>query len=792
MTHSVENRFIAIICGALLLFVAPLFVVFFLLSSERSAIELRNHADVVVKANSLALGKPLWDLDEQSVTQIAATIVIDPSVLKVEINDTSGQLNIAQSTVPKRTHRPLESITAPIVYRTVEGPQNVGSITVYFDKIGIFSAMNQLEVAFISIFAVAIMVVFGAAVLGHRLMIIKPLMRLTAAIEATRKLGSRQHVDWHSNDEMGRLALSFNEMQTLLEREERELKRAHRRTSDIYNQTPAMLFSIDDNDCITAVSDYWLLATGYTRSNVIGRKFTDMVDPSTRCKYETRKEGRRDESTPCEVTVKFVCADGRIMDVLIVETRTVAAARWNELSLSVMTDVTELKRSEDRNRRQALTDHLTGLMNRQGFEAALDAKIQEATAERTELACLFIDLDRFKWINDNLGHVAGDAVLCGFVQRLTPLLGPGDTAARLGGDEFAVLILGSDAEETALDLCHRITALFDEPFRAEGAEARLSASIGVSLYPRHTSSAAELLQKSDVAMYAKKRDGKNGVQIFHPSMMEQAARRVEVESNIQLGLEHDWFDSYFQPIVDLNTKSVIGFEALMRMIHPQKGILAPAEIIHIAEETGTIGYIGNRILEKSFANLSELSRVPGMADTYVAINFSPLQFEPSLPVRLASLADRYNIRPGRIVIEITEAVLMNDNPEIRRILDEVSGFGCRIALDDFGTGYSSLSYLNRFPVDIVKIDQSFTRAMTDTAPEIRAKSRTLVEGIAAISRKMECKIIAEGIETSEQWQLLDQLGIDCGQGYFISRPQPVNRLQAMLAEPLVIRVEDVG
>lgn len=237
---------------------------------------------------------------------------------------------------------------------------------------------------------------------------------------------------------------------------------------------------------------------------------------------------------------------------------------------------------------------------------------------------------------------------------------------------------------------------------------------------------------------------------------------------------------------------MIGFEALMRMVHPQKGVLPPAEIIHIAEETGTIADIGNRILEKAFANLGDLSRIDGMAETYVAINFSPLQFEPGLPVRIASLADRYNIRPGRVVIEITEAVLMNDNPAIRRILDELSRFGCRIALDDFGTGYSSLSYLNRFPVDIVKIDQSFTRAMTDTEPEIRAKSRTLVEGIAAISRKMECKIIAEGIETGEQWLLLDQMGIDCGQGFFISRPQPVDRLEATLAAPLVIAVEDMA
>ncbi len=791
MTHSVENRFFAIICGVLLLFVAPLFAVFFLLSAERAATELRSHAEVVVKANSLALGKPLWDLDEQSIRQITATIVIDPSVLKVTVSDSTGQLNITQQTIPRKPERPLESIESNIVYRTIEGVQTVGKITVYFDKVGIFSSMDQLEIAFLSIFIVAIVVVFAAAVIGNRLMVIKPLLRLTAAIEATRKLGTRQHVDWNSDDEMGRLAQSFNEMQTLLEREERELKRAHRRTTDIYNQTPAMLFSIDDSDCITAVSDYWLVATGYERSKVIGRKFTDMVEASTRGKYESRKEGRG-EATTCECTVKFVCANGRVMDVLIVETRTVAAARWNELSLSVMTDVTELKRSEDRNRRQALTDHLTGLMNRQGFEVSLDRGIQEANESGKELACLFIDLDRFKWINDNLGHVAGDEVLRGLVERLTPLLGPADTAARLGGDEFAVLVLDAHAEEAALDLCHRITGLFETPFRAAGSDANLSASIGVALYPRHASSAAELLQQSDVAMYAKKRDGKNGVQMFDPAMMEQAIRRVEVENHIQLGLEHDWFDTYFQPIVDLKAKSVIGFEALMRMVHPQKGILPPAEIIHIAEETGTIAKIGNRILERALAHLMDLSRIDGLGDAYVAINFSPLQFEPGLPVRIASLATRYNIRPSRIVVEITEAVLMNDNPEIRRILDELSCFGCRIALDDFGTGYSSLSYLNRFPVDIVKIDQSFTRAMTDTVCEVRDKSRMLVEGIAAISRKMDCKIIAEGIETAEQWKLLDEMGVDCGQGYFISRPQPVNGLQAVLAAPLEIKVDEVA
>ncbi|KQV64508.1 EAL domain-containing protein [Rhizobium sp. Root1220] len=766
MHNSVENRFLGIIFGALLLFVGPLFILFLFLSSERADKEIRDHISVLLVANAQALAKPLWDLDEDSVTQISATIVSQGAIVKVQVRDQSGQLDVTQSTIPRSFGGHLVEVSRAIIYNTLDGPKNLGTIAVFYPALGLFSGLKHEEIVFMSIFIFAVLAVFSAALIGNRIFVIRPLMRLTAAIEATCQLGSRHHVDWQSNDEMGRLASGFNEMQAKLASEERELKLAHRRAIDIYDLTPAMLFSLDEADRITAVSDYWLVATGYERARVVGSRFADLVTFDTRDAFLNRKN-EVDGGTALDVTVKFLCAGGMVMDVLILESHA-ASGNDHQLSLSVMTDVTELKASEARNHRQAISDHLTGLLNRQGFEAVLDRKIGEADIVGHELACLFVDLDRFKWINDNLGHAEGDRALRAFVERLKAHLAPSDVAARLGGDEFAILLPAKDADRRANAMAEQIASIFLEPF---GPELHLSASVGIAIYPRHASNAAELLQKSDMAMYAKKRDGKNGAQLFDNSMLDHARARAEIETCIEAGLAEDWFDAYLQPIVSLNGRHIAGFEALMRLNHPQKGLMAPAAIINVAEETAKIVRVGNVVMEKAIAHLATISRLPGMQDSYLAINFSPLQFELALPARLAAFLGRHGIRPDRIVVEITEAVLMHNNPEIRMVVAEMRRFGCRIALDDFGTGYSSLSYLNRFPVDIIKIDQSFTRSINDANEDVRHKSRMLVESITTLSHKMDCTVIAEGIETEDECRTLCDMGLDFGQGYLFHRPQ---------------------
>jgi len=780
--HSVESRFIAIVIGALLVFVAPLFVLFLILSSDRMARERLENTEVLLKANVQALGKPLWDFDKDSIGQIVGALQADADISFVRVRDTSDVIDIREPAVSPDPGEVRSIVTTDIFHRTSEGLQQVGTAEIWLKKQGIFSRFSKDELTIFAIFFFAVATLFIAALIGNRITIIRPLMRLTAAIEATRRLGSRHHVDWTSNDEMGALAHNFNEMQSKLEREENELKRAHARATDIYNLTPAMLFSIDADNRITAVSDYWLKATGYQRDRVIGRDFTDFVDEGCRETYRTRRPANGPQDGICEVTLRFRCADGSMIDVLILETGTVASGGRQALSLSVMTDVTDLKEAENRNHRQAITDHLTGLLNRQGFEAVLDEMIGEADRSRQQLACLFVDLDRFKWINDNLGHASGDDVLCQVAMRLRRQLRAGDVIARLGGDEFAILLSAPDARQLALDVSERLVSSLETSLLVNGAELRISASIGIAVYPDHADTAACLIQKSDMAMYVRKRGGKNGVQVFDSNMVDIARRRLEIEQFIDQGLREDWFTVHLQPIASLAERRVSGFEALMRLHHPERGILPPAEIIGIAEENGSVGRIGERILSKALASLAVISRMEGMEESYLAVNFSPLQFEPALPSRLAALLLENGITPSRIVVEITEAVLMLDNPVVREVLDALSGLGCRIALDDFGTGYSSLSYLNRFPVDIVKVDQSFTRSLSSDQPDVRRKSRMLVEGIRTISHQMGCAVVAEGIETEEQWAILQDMRIEFGQGYLLSKPLPLDALLEKLDE----------
>ena len=781
MAHSVESRFIAIVSGALLTVVAPLFTLLLTLSYHEAIRSQRNHLEILLSTNAQALARPLWDLDDDTINQITGTLISDPVIRMVEVRDTSGQLDIIQ-TAGSDIIQDAASTTREVTYKTTKGSVTVGQLTIYYDNVSLMTSLSRTELAFITIFILAVLTIVLAAIAGNRFMVIRPLMRLAAAIEATRRLGSRHHVDWRSKDEIGRLAKSFNEMQTQLEKEELEIKNAHERKTEIYNRTPAMLFSLDRHDRIAAVSDYWVQATGYDRTRILGLNFADLIHPDDRLLFQQRKTAHPSpDASHSGITVRFHCMDGSVMDALILEKALDSGdAAHQSTCLCVMTDVTELRQSEKRNRQQAISDHLTGLFNRQGFEAILDLQIRDADRNGSELACLFIDLDRFKAINDNLGHAAGDAVLKQFTLKLEPLLTPLDSASRLGGDEFAILLAGDKVEERALQFCERICAMLDTPFDIESNSIRLSASIGMAVYPLHAASASELLQNADMAMYTRKRTGKNGSQVFDSSIMDRAREHAELERDIAQALSEDWFEAYFQPIQDLATGQTAGFEALLRLNHPDKGLLSPAAIVSLAEENGTIHRIGNVILDQSIANLARLSRLPGMEQTYVAVNFSPLQFEPGLPTRIAGVLHRHGILPRRLVIEITEAVIMKDDPQVRAILNAIHQLGCRIALDDFGTGYSSLSYLSRFPVDIVKIDQSFTRSICDDRMDIRQRNRMLVEGIAAISHKMNCAVIAEGVETEEQKALLSDIGADFGQGYFFARPQPVERLISSL------------
>ncbi|KQS72515.1 diguanylate cyclase [Rhizobium sp. Leaf371] len=779
MMHSVEHRFVAIVCGAMLVFVAPLIVLFLYLSSGRIEREQLATAEIILDAGAKALAKPLWDFDTEALDRIAHALAADGNIAFVKVTGTSAGLSSVYPATDDEAAGTHAILSRDIVYDAQTGRKVLGTVELHVRSSGLFARFGTDELVIFSILIVAIAVVFIAAIVGNRITVIRPLLRLTAAIEMSRLFGSRQRVEWESDDEMGALVLKFNEMQSRLENEQNALRRAHARSTEIYNLTPAMLFSIDLEDRIVAVSNFWLSKTGYAREAVIDRPFSDFLDPLAHESYRDRRIAAGLQNT-CEVTVPFLKANGETMSVLIQETMTLDHGQTEDAALAVMTDITALKQAESRNHVQAMTDHLTGLLNRQGFEAALNAGIRKADERSGELACVFIDLDRFKWINDNFGHAVGDEVLRQVVSRVRAKLRPEDTMSRIGGDEFAILINGENVEMLASDIGDGICASLAEPIVVRGTELSVSCSVGIALYPVHAENASDLLLKSDIAMYARKHGGKNGKQMFDTSMLDAARERHEIAQHIESGLREDWFEAYLQPIVGMSDGRIVGFEALMRLNHPEKGLLSPARIIGIAEETGTIGRVGERILEKAIGHLAAISRLEGTGDTYLAVNFSPMQFETTLPHKLAALLLKNHIAPSRIVIEITEAVLMLDSPDVHAVLKQLGEFGCRIALDDFGTGYSSLSYLNRFPVDIVKVDQSFTRSLTADEVDVRRKSRMLIKGIRTISNQMGYDTVAEGIETLEDWELLKKLGIDYGQGYFFSKPMPIGDMLRML------------
>lgn len=769
MTNSVESRFVAIISGALLTVVAPLFTLFLILSTHEAQSNLHDHIEILLVANSQALGKPLWDMDAETINQVTGSLVSDPAIRIVRVRDTLGQLDIVQTSGNGGSEE-LGSVTRIITFKTLDGLKSVGTITVHYAKIGLLPSLTRIELAFTSIFVLAILTVFGASIIGNRLMIIKPLLRLTAAIEATRRLGSRHHVDWRSNDEMGQLARSFNEMQIQLEREEQEIKRAHHRTTEIYNRTPAMLFSLDDEDRITAVSDYWLEAAGYAREEVIGRAFAELVAIDDRKQFTLRNTGSEDSAG--DVTVRFIKADGSLIDVLIME-RKLDTAEQGAIasSLSVMTDVTELRRSEQRNRQQAISDHLTGLLNRQGFEAELDAQIRKADLDGCELACLFVDLDRFKQINDTLGHAAGDAMLAHASRLLAENVGKNDLVARIGGDEFVIVARDYTSAAEIRLLANNIISAFRNPITIEGVPCRCGVSIGIALGDTaREGDARAILINADIALYRAKATGRNCYQFFTQNLQAEIISNKRIADEILAGLENGEFVTWYQPQICSRTMELNGAEALIRWNHPTRGILTPEKFLDIAEDLNVVAAMDRLVLETALRD-RRLWDMQGAGIKRVSVNVSSRRLhDESLIESLESMA----IIPGEVAFELVESIFLDERDEIATSnLDRLKAIGVDIEIDDFGTGHTSIISLLRLKPHRLKIDRQLVMPIISSPQE-----RALVASIIEIAHTLGVETVAEGVESMAHSSMLRGMGCDHLQGYAFARPLPAAEFAA--------------
>jgi diguanylate cyclase (GGDEF)-like protein len=425
--------------------------------------------------------------------------------------------------------------------------------------------------------------------------------------------------------------------------------------------------------------------------------------------------------------------------------------------------------------RQAFNDALTGLPNRTVFVERLTRALGRSRAGAEPVTVLFIDLDRFKLVNDSLGHVEGDKLLVEVSRRLRASLRHGETAARLGGDEFAVLLDGPLDTRNPGRVAKRILDALREPIRLQDRDVFTGASIGIA--SASSGSAEELLRNADVAMYRAKARGKGRYEVFEPGMHAEVVARLELEADLQRAMERGDFVLHYQPIVDLATGTVVGVEALVRMTHPQRGLVPPGEFIPLAEETGLILPLSRFVLREACRQVAAWqSTLPSPTPLNLSVNLSGRQLESSsIATEVANVIGSTKLDPSSVMLEITETVLMHDTREIVERLHELRGLGVRLAIDDFGTGYSSLNYLQRLPIDVLKIARPFVDGLGSGARE-GAVARAIVD----LARALELETVAEGIECEDQAMRLGELGCRLGQGFHFARPMEAVGVERLL------------
>jgi diguanylate cyclase (GGDEF)-like protein len=447
-----------------------------------------------------------------------------------------------------------------------------------------------------------------------------------------------------------------------------------------------------------------------------------------------------------------------------------AAAQLAAIARTALT-VRELRHLAE-TRRQASTDELTGLPNRRWFDRALSDAIGRAHARGGSLALLVIDLDHFKELNDTLGHHAGDRVLAQLGARIRPALGPDDVAARLGGDEFAVLIEGADEAEPA---GARIATALGERFTVEGIELRLAASIGIALYPEHGEDAETLLQRADVAMYQAK-SRRSGAEFYSRERDRHTRERLQLIGELRDAVAQDRLTLHYQPKLDLGRGRINGVEALVRWPHPERGMVPPDEFIPLAEQTGVIAPLTDLVVSRALRQAAAW-RANGL-DLTMAVNVSATcLLEPGWTEGVLEAIGAHRVRPDRVVLEITEDVLMTDPERSLSALARLSGAGVRISLDDFGTGYSSLVYIKKLPVDELKIDRSFVIGMGHGDRADAAIVQTAID----LGRRLGIGVVAEGVEDGATLRRLADYGVDVAQGYHVARPMPAAGIESWLA-----------
>ena len=515
--------------------------------------------------------------------------------------------------------------------------------------------------------------------------------------------------------------------------------------------------------------------TGYSSQEVVGRN--------------PRLLQGADVAQPELITVRAALHDQRPCHVVLRNYRKDGSMYWSELNIApvrndagvvthyigVHSDITAAKTHQDELARQANHDSLTGLPNRNLLWDRIGAACARTQRYGDFAAVAFLDLDNFKVVNDSLGHTVGDHLLRAVAQRLESSLRASDTVARLGGDEFVLVLSDQKSEQLVSSELQRIVDSFSQPFSVEGKDLFVTASVGVALFPQDAKDPESLMKSAELAMYRAKDSGRNAYQLYTAEMQSRVSERLALESMLRRALERGEFSLHYQPQVDLRTNRIFGCEALLRWNQHDLGAIGPAKFIPLAEETGLIVPIGEWIVRTACLQ-NKAWQNAGLPAITVAVNISARQFrEKNLLQLVAKILAESGLDPAQLELEVTESVIMHDAQHVIATLQAFRDMGVRLSVDDFGTGYSSLSYLKRFPVDRLKIDQSFVRDITTDADDA-----AIAQAVITLGHTMNLRVIAEGVETAEQFAFLRANQCDEMQGYLFGKPMPAEEFGRLL------------
>jgi diguanylate cyclase (GGDEF)-like protein/PAS domain S-box-containing protein len=541
------------------------------------------------------------------------------------------------------------------------------------------------------------------------------------------------------------------------------------------------------------VNDTACRLLGYSREELMQMGPQDILPVSREeleRSYDTLIAKPSGKTGPLESGMKshYRLKDGSLLP--FESTRRVLRSGDTHIIAAISRDIRERLAAEERVTHLAQFDMLTGLPNRHLFQDRLAQGMALARRHGKPMAVLFIDLDRFKLVNDTQGHGAGDKLLKEAAERLRACIRESDTVGRLGGDEFAAILLELGKPGDAAVVAQKFIDALARPFDLDGRQAFVSGSIGITLFPTDGTTAEALIMNADAAMYRAKEDGRNAYRFFTRDMNERALRRVQMETALRAALERGEFRLVYQPKADLATGKICGFEALLRWEHPEKGMVLPGEFIPVLEETGLIVAAGEWVLRTACAQIRAW-QVAGLDVPPVAVNLSARQFEQkNLTSSVRDILQGADIDPDMIQLEMTESLLVSDPEAAARTLQELKKSGVKLSLDDFGTGYSSLGYLKRFPIDTIKIDRSFIRDITTDADDA-----TLTVAIIGLAHNLRLRVVAEGVETEAQLDFLAANGCDEIQGYYFARPAGIEECAQMLRDGKslpVRRLREIG